>query len=478
MKLKIFYILVVLSVQIYPQILQDKLKQNQLFDAASTISVTIGGAFPIEGTFPALMTERVDGFITRMYADASDLILKTYNDPDLIRKAQNDLTNFTLRGIILKRSNGEEKLLDLMKFRITGDFENNPYLKNDDVLIFPPNDIGRNFFAVSGAVNSPGTFYYMEGDRLSDALTLSLGINKSYEKIDSVVITRLSYDGKSQYNFKVDLNSDIEIQRGDQIRVVADETQKRNFRVMVVGEVKRPGSVPITKNNTNLSEVITQAGGFTEDASLKRARIYSGSSLALFLQKEYGINLQEQPYWESRDLRNLVINVENQLMYRMSNVYPEDSVYFFLENQLRVMTEGSAVDFTKLDDTTSEVSNYIVSSDDIIVIPSRTRTVYVFGQVNRPGSILYVSGKDYKYYIDQAGGAGELADEEIMVIKGASRSWLSVSEKNVNIEEGDYIYVPKQSLRSFRSYAQEFAIYLGVVASISTILLLFVQLLK
>ncbi len=40
-----------------------------------TISVTIGGSFPINGTYPALISERVDAFISRMYAEAVDLII-------------------------------------------------------------------------------------------------------------------------------------------------------------------------------------------------------------------------------------------------------------------------------------------------------------------------------------------------------------------------------------------------------------------
>ena len=41
------------------------------------------------------------------------------------------------RGLILKNANGEEIIIDLAKFRVNGDFINNPYLKNDDVIIFP-----------------------------------------------------------------------------------------------------------------------------------------------------------------------------------------------------------------------------------------------------------------------------------------------------------------------------------------------------
>ncbi len=152
-----------------------------IFIGAGTISVTIGGTFPINGTFPALITERVDEFVTRMYAQAVDFTLKVISDPNIYRKLKEELANYALRGIKLKRANGEELILDLQKFRLNGDFSNNPYLKNDDVLVFPANDVGRNFFSVSGVVNKPGTFLFIEGDKLSDALELVDGFNPAYE---------------------------------------------------------------------------------------------------------------------------------------------------------------------------------------------------------------------------------------------------------------------------------------------------------
>ena len=42
---------------------------------------------------------------------------------------------------------------------LNGDFTNNPYLKNDDVIIFPQPDLEHNSFTVSGAVNNPGKFF-------------------------------------------------------------------------------------------------------------------------------------------------------------------------------------------------------------------------------------------------------------------------------------------------------------------------------
>jgi len=455
----------------FSQFTQDKNRKSDFLSAA-TISVTIGGTFPINGTFPALMTERVDEFITRMYIEAVDFTLKVTTDPEIYRKLKEELANFALRGIKLKRATGEELTIDLQKFRLNSDFINNPYLKNDDVIIFPTYDIGHNFFSVSGAVNKPGTFFYMEGDKISDALEIVDGINPAYENVDSIEISRLSYDGQTQTITVIPIDEEYQIQRGDRFRFLAPETSKRNFAVAVLGEVNIPGNVPITKSNTTLYEVIQLCGGFTPQASLKRARVYSKNSLAILLEKQYNISLGDQPDLEDPKFRNTILNLELALMYRMSNIIAEDSNYFSLENQLRILTEGSSLDFRKIQDPTSDIANYKLQSGDMIIIPPIQNSVYIFGQVLRPGHVTFVEGKDYNYYVNEASGLGELAEEdEIMVIKGGSRAWISPLREEVEVEEGDYIYVPKVNLRSFRSYVFEYSVYISLLASIAAILL-------
>ena len=455
----------------YPQFSQDQTTNSDLMNVGA-ISVTIGGSFPINGTYPAFITERADAFISRMYAQAVDLTIRMTTDPDIYRNLKLELDNFALRGIKLKRTTGEEIEVDLQKFRLTGDFAYNPYLKNDDVIIFPANDISRNFFAVSGAVNSPGTFYFVEGDKLADALELVSGINNSYDDVSSIEVSRLSYDGQSETKITIGIDEEFQIQRGDRFRFLALETQKKNFAVTVIGEVSIPGIVPITRDNTTLYEVIKSCDWFTPYASLRRARVYSHNTLAILLQRQYGIKLEEQPDLEDPKVRGMILNLELAMMYRMSNIVEDDTNYFNLENELRVLIEGSSLDFNKISDPESDIARYKVQSGDIIIVPAIQNSVYVFGQVLRPGYVTFIEGKDYNYYVKEASGIGELAvEDDIMVIKGGSRAWISPIKDSLTIEEGDYIYVPKENLRSFRSYVFEYSIYLSLLASIAAILL-------
>lgn len=471
---KIILIIFLINISVIYSQTSDR-TQNTSMLAASTISVTLGGQFPLTGTFPASVTERVDQFVTRIYTQALERSLRTATDQTMLEKIKKELSDFSLRGIHLKRANGEEIILDLAKFRIDGDFKNNPYLKNDDVIIFPPNDIERNFVSITGAVNSPGKFLFVEGDKLKDIIELARGINKAYENVTKAKIYRLSYDGQKEEIIEVDLPDDILLKRGDQIVVLADETQRKEFFALVLGEVIQPGYIPVTKNNTKLGEVIQQVKGFTDNASLLRARLFRGNSVTALLEKQYGIKIDEKLLNNDRELVDRIVNYEQAMMFRMSNLVDEDQYYFQAENQYRVLNEGSAIDFTKISDEKSEIYNFIVYPGDVIIIPPKRNTVYVFGQVSNPGHVQFIEGKDYLYYIQQAGGLGEYAEDEIMIIKGSSRNWVP-AERSIQIEEGDYIFVPKEKIKSFRTFVMELGGYFGIVGSIATILLLIVQL--
>jgi protein involved in polysaccharide export with SLBB domain len=442
------------------------------------ISVTIGGEFVVTGTFPALITERVDAFITRMLNQTEAAMTKTTNDPQMLEQIDKKLNNFVLRNITLKRSTGEVLHLDLQKFRIDGDFSNNPYLKNDDVIIFPQPDLEHSSFTVSGAVNNPGKFFFVEGDHLQDALELAQGINEAYENIDGVEIHRLNYTGDEITVIKTGVDSNPALERGDGIIVVAKETQKKGFSVLIAGEVNNPGRIPVTKNNTTIRQVIKKAGGFKQDASLRRSKLYTGNSLPILLENYYGVDINHIPNVLDDKLTSFLLKFQNMMMIRMSNVDEMDSSYFLMENDLRLLLESGPVDFTKLSDSSSNISDYVVSDGDVIIIPPKEKTVYVFGQVAKPGKVNYAEGKNFEYYINEAGGKGEYARDDIMLIKSVTKEWIPADDEHAIIEEGDYLYIPRTLSKSFNYYVRNVSVFLGIIGSLATIALLIVNLTK
>jgi protein involved in polysaccharide export with SLBB domain len=474
--MKKYFILLIVLLYVTVKAQNENSKNENYFAGANLISVTIGGKFIITGTFPASTNERVDQFVTRIFNQGKEKLLATATNASwLLAQIKKELADYSFRNIKLKRADGKEMSLDLERFRLNGDFINNPYLKNDDVIIFPASDLERNFFSVFGAVNNPGKFHFVDGDKLKDAIEFAGGINKAYENVTVADINRLSYDGRELKVVSVGINIDFALQRGDRIVIAADETMKKDFSIMILGEVNSPGVIPITKDKTTLYDVISKAGGLTKEASLKHTKLYTGNSVYSIIEKGYISNFKDYPLRPDFDLNSNYLKIEQLLMTRMSNIVSEDTSYFYAENQLRVIMEGSTIDFTKLSNPNSEAAKYLVKDNDVIIIPSEDSSVYVFGQVLSPGHVTFIPGKDYKYYISEANGFGEYAEKnDVMIIKGTSHSWIE-AEDNKLIEEGDYIYIPRKTMRSFNSYVSIIGTYLGIVGSAATIILLLLQ---
>ncbi len=429
---------------------------------ANSISVTVGGNFIVNGSFPASPMERVDQFVTRIFNLYAAQQLTAVNDMAYNFKINQELRNIARRNIKLKRFSGEELTLDLEKYRLTGDFKNNPYLKNDDVLIFPAVDLKRNFIEIKGAVNNPVKFQFVEGDRLSDALLFARGINQAYENVEQAEINRLSYDGTKSEIIKIPVNSDAELKPGDRINIAAKEPLRKDFRVLVIGEVENPGYVFVTKNNTTIEEAINNAGGFKENADVSKIELVRDVKAKYEAENEFNKNRFVNP----ENLISEIREIEMLSMLRNSYIYPEDTTYFNIDNTLRVLRNTTSIDLAN--NSSNNDKEILLKDGDVLIVPEKAKAIYVFGQAATTGFINFEEGKDVKFYVEKAGGLTKSAKdfEDIMVIKGKTKTWVSVKDKDLKLEAGDNIWVPKETPRTFGYY---FDYYLGRVGSVASI---------
>ncbi|QOJ29801.1 MAG: SLBB domain-containing protein [Ignavibacteriales bacterium] len=437
------------------------------------ISVTIGGDFIVTGTFPAVPGEKLDQFITRIHLEAKQNLLSSMPAELLLMKKKELIAEVPLRNIRFIRSDKSEQIIDLLKFRNTGDLSLNPQLRNDDVIIFPPLDIERNFFLITGAVNKPGTYQYVDGDKLSDAIAIALGINKAYDNVNEAEISRLDFNGNNEEIIKVKIADDFLLKRGDRIRVGSGETQRKNFTIIVAGEVQFAGEFPVSKNSTTLYDVIKRSV-LRETADLKAVRIVRSELLPpYFLTREYG--LADDPEFKENltDLLNIYADYEVTKLMRLSNLNDRDTVFFGMETRFQHLIGGTKVDLSA---NLEDAKEFIVRDGDLVIIPEKARHVQMLGYIKKPGALVHKEGKDYRYYIELAGGLGEYAiEDEIMVIKGGTQEWLSPVEQNVEIEPGDIIYIPRELNRSFAWQVSEVAGYFGIIGNIATLILLLTQ---
>ncbi len=378
------------------------------------------------------------------------------------RQTQSELSavieRMSTRNILLKRKDGSSIRIDIPKFLATKEDKHNPYLREGDVIIVPRKNPIKNVIGVYGEVNNPGRFEFVDGDSITDALKIALG-STPLANLDSIEFSRLDEEAKTietkilKLSEIYDGNSkNIPLVPCDRIVVKQKLELREDFVVHIGGEVKYPGTYPITKNNSRLSDAIQSAGGFTEFASLKSAELYRQS-----------VSPRE-------------MDIE-RIMSMRGSISPDDTASYFMETELRLRKEIVNVDFEKLFLQNDKSQDVLLKNGDYIQIPSIKNTIYVFGQVITPGHIPFVKGESMEYYIAKCGGFTDAARKgDVKIIKAKTKQWLEPDE--TTIEEGDYIWVPKKPERTFAYYTTILSQTASILSVVIGIAVLIVQVSK
>jgi polysaccharide export outer membrane protein len=410
------------------------------------IVITVRGTVLNPGSYVMAAYNRVD----KAVEEANKLLTGQRFD-----ELQPVLERMSTRRVIVRHKDGTQSRADIQKFLATRDDRYNPYLREGDNIVVPPNDFKKNVFGVYGAVNAPGRYEFAEGDSVKDALRIAFGFTPTAQP-DSVEFSRQDLSGdiveRALLNGRAILEgtqTDLGMQPGDRLLVRGKVDLRGDYRVRVTGEVRRPGIYPITRNSTRLTSVIEAAGGFTEFAALASAEV----------------------------LREPIAPADvalEQLESLRGGVPPDDSTYYYLETNLRLRKEAVNADFVRLYQMGDSLQNVILQDEDVVNIPSRKRNIYVFGQVVNPGHVAFTGGQDVWYYIQKAGGVTDRARSgDIKVVKAKTRQWLSPGDTHV--EEGDYVWIPKQPERPFGYYLNIIAQSASIVSVAVSIVLLVIQ---
>jgi polysaccharide biosynthesis/export protein len=400
-----------------------------------------------QGTYPVSSIMRASTIIAFIFSDSLSLI-KSGTQPG-------ERGSFSLRNIILKRKNGEIHHLDLYKYYATQDEKNNPFLREGDVITLQKYDWEGRFLGVQGAVQFPGVFEYREGDDLEMAIQLVRGVT-SVADMDSIMISTMNSSGTKMENRMVSYeeNKKLKLEPNDRVYVYPYADPRRDFRVLVLGEVIRPGNYPITLNNTKLSDVLRDAGGLQPNSYLATSEVYRKLD-TFFIQNKI------------RD------SLENVYTMRLNDIISNKEELQSFDQDLKYRLGRVNVDFDKLYEG-DESQDIILKNGDIVYIGDNRKQIYVYGQVNKPGFVPFKEGANYEYYIDAAGGYGERADEdEIRVIKFKTREWLEPDE--AKIQSNDFIYVPKVIKRDFAYDIDLISKVASVIVSVITLTLLVIQ---
>jgi polysaccharide biosynthesis/export protein len=416
-----------------------------------SVIVTVQGRVLKPGSYVVPAYSRVDKAIE----DANRAINPTVQESENLTRLREDMST---RRIFVRHTDGTQSRADLKKFIVTKDDRWNPYLREGDIIVVPSNDATRNVFGVYGHVTVPGRYEYVKGDSVRDALMIAFGLTATAYP-DSVEY--LKQDSLGQMRSSRFINggailareqANIAIDPGDRLLVHGHSDLRGDYTVFVAGRVKNPGTYPISRNGSRLTDAIRSAGGFQDDASLASAELTRRS-----------VNTQEIETERLESLRG--------------GVPPDDSSYYYLETSLRLRKELVQTDFEALFLRGDSSQNVTLQDGDAIVVPSLKRTIYVFGQVKNPGHVSYLPGKDASYYIEKAGGVTDRArDGDMKIVRARTRQWVSPNGQVVH--EGDYVWVPKDPEHPFVYYLNFTAQAAAVIGTALSLVLLVNQLNK
>ncbi|TAL69743.1 MAG: hypothetical protein EPN82_03745 [Bacteroidetes bacterium] len=355
------------------------------------------------------------------------------------------------RNIYIKHSDGTQQTADIIKATAFNNPLYDPYIKEGDEILVPFEPVSYQEISISGGVLNPSTLPFKEGDKASMLLKIAGGLTDEAD-IDNIYLMMEGNSEKIKLNIDSSMNlmnGDYDLNAGSMILVGKKnvETHSQLGMVAISGHIKSPGVYPIKNGKTKLKEIIELAGGFTDDAYLPLSNIY---------RKFNGLSYSVNPRTE----------IDEKFQY--SDLTLQDTVRFNIDQNLKLPIVSC--DFDALFKSNSQSDNISLFDGDLIVIPSNPGSVFVYGQVNKPGYVPFENGKNMDWYLEKAGGIAEGGKSgRTRIIRGKNNTWAE-GDNDVAVFGGDEIYVPRAEDTPPGTDLQKWAMIVSVLGATAAVI--------
>ncbi len=338
---------------------------------------------------------------------------------DLISSSSGLQPTSDIRNIKIVSHSGSKSTYDLLSFLRLGSYNNNPYLREGDVVIVEKID---KLVKISGTVKYPAVYEFISGESVINLIELAGGF-LTKARTDTIEVVSFTADGKSQqskyYSLTEIERKTILLNNGDHVIVRELPEYFQEHSVRLDGFVKYPGWYKIIKNETTLKEIVEEAGGFLEEASLTEATI----------------------------TRKMQVDEEDPEYERLKIISPADMTedeYDYFKAKSRQTSGRVVVDFVDLFVNDNLNENIALYKGDVIKIPEKKNYIIMLGQFVTPGKIIFDPMLSVNDYIILAGGFGWRAIEnEVRVIKANTGEWIDAADVE-KLDPGDTIWVPEE----------------------------------
>ena len=334
-------------------------------------------------------------------------------------------------------------------------------LKSEDVLFIPTvsDRLNERILTIEGEVMSPGNYEFAENTTIEDLVLQAGGLTDaaSTAKVD---VSRRIVDPKAKegskdisktYSFElkdgfvIDGQSGFILEPYDIVQVRRSPSYHEPRNIYIEGEVQFSGIQTLSTKNQRLSDAIKAAGGFTDEAYVKGARLIR--------------TVTEDERNRATDLMRQIKNAGDQ----------KDSIQTSQLNLFKTYTVGINLD--KAMENPGGDYDIVLRDGDRIIVPEYNGTVKISGNVQFPNTVAFNEKKGYKWYINKAGGFGNRAKKSKTFIIYQNGTMAEVG-RGTKVEPGCEIVVPTKAKKDMAAVTQWLSIgssVTGLAAMIATI---------
>lgn len=360
---------------------------------------------------------------------------------ELVEKADGLMADaFTGRAVLYRERENKTREVKQIDIRaiMNGSQPDIPLQKND-VLYIPSihdlEDLGN--VQIFGEVTHPGDYPYADNMTLEDLVITAGGLRESASVV-RVDVARRVKDPKSTESpaaigqtfsfglkdgFVVDGEPGFTLQPYDQVFVRRSPGYSAQQNVVVDGEVLYGGTYALTSKNERISSIIAKAGGATQFAYVKGAKLTRVAN--------------EEEIRRMQDVVNLLRRQVGDAMIDSLGINVQSTFTVGIDLEAALANPDSDADI-------------VLREGDVISVPEYNNTVKIDGAVMMPNTVSYQEGEGVKYYINQAGGYGQNAkkSKKFIIYMNGQIAQVKGSGKK-QMEPGCEIIVPSKRKKQF-----------------------------
>lgn len=353
-------------------------------------------------------------------------------------------------------------------------------LRKGDVLFVPSTvDMkGEQTLKISGEVIYPGTYQYAENTTIEDFILQAGGLTEAasmakvdvFRRVNDPNSTENSGQMAETYTFAIEdgfkINADgFKLQPYDEVVVRKSPAYSEQKNVSVTGCVNFEGQYAMTSKSFRLSDLIKAAGGVTNLAYSKGARLNRMMTKDERLQREASLKAAQIQMYEQalEGDKNYDLRTADSLLQMkmdLGSTYPV------------------AVNLDKAMENPGGPDDVVLRENDWLEVPQFSSTIKVSGEVGYPISMNYKKGEGLKYYIKRAGGYGNKAKKNgayAIYMNGAVQKLSGATSRK--IEPGCEIVIPTKPKSTKMTTAEIVALSSGG-ASLASVVVALISILK